>query len=174
MSTALCSSVLLNRYEFAQFYVRYTWKRRGLSAYGSLSQPFTFIPIPIPYLLNDHPSIPIPHPMMNTCKHSLPLHQPTKYINTKTPHLPPRNSPSTTPSASHTALFPFIHRTKPAIHPTSQFGCLAMGGYALPSRSTLGSQVHQLSSGTESSTEGMCLPQPHQVCFSVYDFASVK
>ncbi len=36
----------------------------------------------------------------------------------------------------------------------------ACGGYSLPSFSTLGSQVHHLSSGTLAKTEGTWLPQP--------------
>ena len=44
---------------------------------------------------------------------------------------------------------------------------LAWGGYSLPSISTLGSQVHHLSSGTPAKTDGTWLPQPFQACLAV-------
>lgn len=75
-------------------------------------------------------------------------------------------SSSTTPSADQPGFFPFAHKTIPASHPTSQLGDLAMGGYCLPSRSTLGSHSHRSSSGIVSSTLGTCIPQPHQVALS--------
>lgn len=50
----------------------------------------------------------------------------------------------------------------------SQAGCLAMGGYDLPSRSTLGSQAQRSPSGTLSMTMATWEPQPHQVDFSVF------
>jgi formylmethanofuran:tetrahydromethanopterin formyltransferase len=43
----------------------------------------------------------------------------------------------------------------------------ALGGYFFPSFSTCGEQEHHSPSGTESITEGMWLPQPHQVTLSV-------
>lgn len=41
-----------------------------------------------------------------------------------------------------------------------------MGGYSLPSLSTLGSHVHLSSAGTPSITAGTWFPHPHQVVFS--------
>lgn len=75
---------------------------------------------------------------------------------------------STTPSADQPAFFPRVQSTSEAALRTSQSACLAMGGYFLPSRSTLGSQAQRFVSGTLSITEGTWLPQPHQEAFSAH------
>lgn len=49
------------------------------------------------------------------------------------------------------------------VQPPASHGDEALGGYALPSLSTLGSQVQRSSFGMLSMTMGMCEPQPHQV-----------
>lgn len=51
-------------------------------------------------------------------------------------------------------------------HWPASHGLLALGGYDLPSLSTLGSQVQRSSSGTVSMTMAMCEPHPHQVDLS--------
>lgn len=58
--------------------------------------------------------------------------------------------------------------------PCDHAGCPSpdFGGYVLPSTSRVGLQVHLSPSGIESITEGMWLPQPHQVDFSVVDHVS--
>jgi hypothetical protein len=43
---------------------------------------------------------------------------------------------------------------------------LPIGGYSVPSFSTLGVQVHHSASGIAFMTPGTCEPQPHQVAFS--------
>ncbi|KAK4456068.1 hypothetical protein QBC34DRAFT_388823 [Podospora aff. communis PSN243] len=43
---------------------------------------------------------------------------------------------------------------------------LAAGGYFLPLMSTLGSQVHHLSSGTPAKTDWTCEPQPLHDCLA--------
>jgi hypothetical protein len=52
-----------------------------------------------------------------------------------------------------------------AIHKS---GCGPLGGYCLPSFSTLGVQVHRSFSGTSSMMLGTWLPHPHQLAFSVH------
>jgi len=72
------------------------------------------------------------------------------------------------PSESLTHFPPTTHFQAPATTPAgpaSQLALAALGGYCLPSNSTFGSQVHRSSAGTLSMTDGMCLPQPHQVAF---------
>ena len=51
-------------------------------------------------------------------------------------------------------------------HPGSQSALAAMGGYSLPSLSTLGEHVHQFSAGTGSMTDWTWEPQPHHDVFS--------
>lgn len=79
-------------------------------------------------------------------------------------------SSSTTPSADHDhavkVLLPLVHNHAAASRLTSHEACLAIGGYSLPSLSTLGSHVHLSSAGTRSITAGTWLPHPHQVAFS--------
>jgi hypothetical protein len=41
-----------------------------------------------------------------------------------------------------------------------------MGGYSLPSFSTLGSQVHHSACSIFAMTDGTCFPHPHHVFFS--------
>lgn len=66
----------------------------------------------------------------------------------------PYNSSSTTPSADQPAFFPLARSTSAAAFLISQEGCLAMGGYCFPSRSTLGSQEQRSSALMESMTMG--------------------
>lgn len=63
------------------------------------------------------------------------------------------------------------------VHPASlQAHCSGfgpIGGYCLPSFSTVGSQVQRLSSATEAITVGTCWPHPHQVTFSMDEIVSI-
>lgn len=55
-------------------------------------------------------------------------------------------------------------------HAGSQSALSAIGGYCLPSRSTLGSHVHHSSFGLASMTFGMCWPHPHHEALSVWQY----
>lgn len=72
-------------------------------------------------------------------------------------------------------IFPLPHQSPtnfippyppPPPPPPASHGLLAMGGYALPSFSTLGSQTQRSSAGMLSMTTSTWAPQPHQVAFS--------
>jgi hypothetical protein len=47
-------------------------------------------------------------------------------------------------------------------------GSEAAGGYSLPATFVFGSQVHHSDSGTPSSTDGICLPQPRHDLLAVF------
>ncbi|KAI1350133.1 hypothetical protein F5Y01DRAFT_162944 [Xylaria sp. FL0043] len=62
-------------------------------------------------------------------------------------------------------------RTK-RISPRGQGNChVALGGYSLPPSTTLGSQVHSWSAGTESRTVETWFPQPFQAVLPFADEA---
>ncbi len=90
----------------------------------------------------------------------------TTLRNKSPPSARQRSGSCTTPSGDHAAFLPPIQSTASAAFSMSQEGDLAMGGYCLPSRSTLGSQAQRSSSGMVSMTMGTWEPQPHQVDFS--------
>ncbi|KAH7400401.1 hypothetical protein BKA64DRAFT_671799 [Cadophora sp. MPI-SDFR-AT-0126] len=95
-------------------------------------------------------------------RHTLPTHlNPILRVPTsqKKKKLTPA-SPTHFPPVTH-----FQAPTTTPAGPAGQFALAALGGYCLLLKSTLGSQVHLSSAGMLSMTEGMCLPQPHQVAF---------
>ncbi|KAG8428458.1 Kelch repeat-containing protein 3 [Metarhizium acridum] len=110
---------------------------------------------------------------------ALPPKESSSTTRNNTPQLPrrPRNQPkssSTTPSADHAGLFPLVHNHAAAIPLTSHEARLAIGGYSLPSLSTVGSHVHLSPAGTPSITAGTWFPHPHQVVFSKEDLPSAQ
>ncbi|KAH6704044.1 hypothetical protein BKA61DRAFT_617782 [Leptodontidium sp. MPI-SDFR-AT-0119] len=112
-----------------------------------------------------HPIPPCPIPFYSSPHNS--------QVTTKSHFENPHSAPATSTSSSNQVVVklhfpPVTHFQTPPTAPTgpeSQLGLDPFGGYCLPSASTFGSQVQRSSAGTLSITEGMCLPQPHQVAF---------
>jgi len=87
------------------------------------------------------------------------------------PHAPRSFPPLRSHSHSHSQPHrqnPITAHSSPAPAPALAALALplpALGGYVFPSRSTWGVQSQRAASGTVSSTEGMCWPQPIQLDF---------
>lgn len=79
--------------------------------------------------------------------------------------IPPLSSPSSPPNPPSPLFRPFNQRQN--INKDSQSALAPIGGNFSPSFSTRGSHVHHCSRGVAVITDGMWLPQPHQVCFSI-------
>lgn len=99
-----------------------------------------------------------------------PFTSPVTYVQPPPPFsLAPRflSPPPTHTPPSPPLVLP-LHNQRQNIKRASQSALAPIGGNFSPSFSMRGSHVHHCSRGVDVITDGMWLPQPHQVCFSIF------